>query len=148
MYVGTVSAGQIIPSVLPLASITEPSSQDVRRLGRRLEQLGLVDQAKNLPADVDAFNDAIAATIKSLNSAAGNKCQAGAWRLGAVDGPVTAPGGGLGFICSRTTDAMTMLECDNPGSVAAVDTASSSPHRRAALISGAWLAQAENNSRN
>jgi hypothetical protein len=122
---GPVFATQSVRSVLPLTSITSPVDSDEKLLGSRLESLGLIDVAKDLPKDLAAFNGTILAVREKLAAAAGNQCESNAWRIGAVDQLLDAPRG-LGFICAEMTNGTTLLDCSG-SAVQGSDSATSSP---------------------
>jgi hypothetical protein len=123
--VASVFRTQSIPSVMPLAELSLPADSSAKLLATRLENLGLIDKNKDLPDDLDAFNETIRAVDAALDKSS-STCKAGTWRVGAVDGLTSAPKG-IGFICGETTSGDTLLECDDPSSVKPFDYAYASP---------------------
>ncbi len=129
---GPVFATQALRTVLPLASLTSPLDADEKLLGARLESLGLIDLARDLPQDLADFNQAIADVQGKLAAAAGGQCKPGAWKLAAVDGLLAAPHG-LGFVCAERSDGTLLLDCGGT-SLKPADLATSSP--ASALVNG------------
>lgn len=134
--VGPVFATQALRSALPLASLTSPLDADEKLLGARLESLGLVDLARDLPKDLVVFNQTIAALQAKLAAAAGGQCKPGAWTLAAVDGLLDAPKG-LGFVCAETVGGAPLLDCEG-STWEPADLATSSPP--SALVNGVRIA--------
>jgi hypothetical protein len=123
--VASVFRTQSIPSAMLLAELSLPADRSAKLLATRLEDLGLIDRTKDLPADLEAFNTTIRAVDAALDKSS-STCKSGSWRVGAVDGLTSAPKG-IGFICGETTAGDTLLECDDPSSVKPLDYAYASP---------------------